>query len=316
MSHSFKATKSQIEKVIKHYRGYEVPPTNDYTLFRAKFNRVNITIYKTETILFQGKNEDSEYMLWAEKFSLPTESIKETLPNDHYSELSVIGSDEVGTGDFFGPVVVAACYVKKEQIKTLRELGVRDSKLLKDSQIISLASKITSISPYSIMVLSNQKYNAMYQEGEVNLNIIKALLHNSVINSLLEKIDKEKDQVDAILVDEFVPKEKYLEYISKHPHVVSNIETVQKGESVHLAIAAASILARYAFLKQMNALSKEHGVTLLKGASEAVDKQIADILSEKGLGVLHNIGKLNFSNYERAKVILKRLQGVKKPISF
>jgi ribonuclease HIII len=316
MSHSFKATKSQIEKVIKHYRGYEIPPTNDYTLFRAKFNRVNITIYKTETILFQGKNEDSEYMVWAEKFNLPTETVTEVKDNQHYYYMSVIGSDEVGTGDFFGPIVVAACYVKTEYVNHLRDLGVRDSKLLKDSQIIKLASKITATVPYSIMVLSNQKYNSMYQEGEVNQNIIKALLHNSVIGSLIEKLDKTKDHVDVILVDEFIPKDKYLEYIAKHPHVITNIETVQKGEGVHLAIAAASILARYAFLKQLNQMSKDYGVTLLKGASEAVDKQIADILSEKGLGVLTNIGKLNFSNYERAKSILKRLQGIKKPVAF
>jgi len=316
MSHSFKANQHQIEKVMKHYQGYEVPPTNDYTLFRAKFNRVNITIYKTETILFQGKHEDSEFMVWAEKFNLPTEISPNAKDTQQYYYLSVIGSDEVGTGDFFGPVVVASCYVSTENVDKLRDLGVRDSKLLKDAQIIKLASKITNLVPYSIMVLGNQKYNAMYHEGDINLNIIKALLHNSVIASLLEKLEGTDSTVDAILIDEFVPKDKYLEYISKHPHIISNIETVQKGEGVHLAIAAASILARYAFLKQMSALSKECGFTLLKGASEAVDKQIADILSEKGLGVLTNVGKLNFTNYERAKTILKRLQAIKKPVSF
>jgi len=316
MSHSFKASDSQIEELIRHYHGYEVPPTNDYTRFRAKFNRVNITVYKTDTILLQGKNEDSEYLFWAEKWNLPVDGTQTPKNLQAYYHMSVIGSDEVGTGDFFGPVVVASCYVSSSNVEHLRDLGVRDSKLLKDSEIIKLATKITSIVPYSIMVLNNHKYNAMYADGDINLNVIKALLHNSVIASILEKLQGTNAKIDAILIDEFVPKEKYLEYIAKHPNIISNIETVQKGEGVHLAIAAASILARYAFLKQLNSLSKECGFPLLKGASEAVDKQIAEILSEKGLGVLTSIGKLNFSNYERAKSILKRLQAIKKPVSF
>ena len=51
------------------------------------------------------------------------------------SQLSMIGSDEVGTGDYFGPITVCAAYVRQDQIHLLKELGVQDSKNLNDEKI-------------------------------------------------------------------------------------------------------------------------------------------------------------------------------------
>ena len=109
------------------------------------------------------------------------------------------------------------CYTTKESIEKLRHLGVKDSKLLTDKQMIPLALQISNIIPYSIIFLDPIKINSL-QEKYDNLNFIKSYLHNKAINSILKKLGDVK--YDAILIDEFTPKEKYLKYLENQQNVI------------------------------------------------------------------------------------------------
>ena len=246
-TYKFKATSEQIKEMIEYYHGYLINVTSNYMIARAKVTNVTITFYRTNVVLFQGSGATKEYLHWAESYQLPFDNV---ITNDdvNYSELSVIGTDEVGTGDYFGPVVVCATYVSKENIQKLRLMGVKDSKMLTDSQIIPLSLKIAEFIPYSIIYLDAEKLNLLSKK-EYNLNFVKAYLHNKSIYSILKKHPEVK--YDAILIDEFTPREKYLEYLKNTQNVVENITTIKRGEQAHIAIAAASILARAAFLKEI-----------------------------------------------------------------
>lgn len=101
------------------------------------------------------------------------------------SQLSVLGSDEVGNGSYFGPLTVCAAYVKRDQLAELRKLGVRDSKELKDSQIIQLADILKKTIPYKLLVLSPEKYNEI--QPKYNAVRMKVALHNQAIHLLLKK---------------------------------------------------------------------------------------------------------------------------------
>ena len=111
--------------------------------------------------------------------------------------MSVIGSDEVGTGDYFGPITVVSAFVKTEQLSELRAMGVRDSKDLTDPQIISIAKKIAKVVPYSLLILKNEKYNELQQRG-MSQGKIKALLHNQALINLHRKISPERPE--AVLI--------------------------------------------------------------------------------------------------------------------
>ncbi len=296
-THKIKATTEQLESMLAHYEGYLTYNTSEYIIARAKLASATITFYKTNTVLFQGEAETNEYNFWASKFNLPLEIVVDEAQFD-YSNLSIIGSDEVGTGDYFGPIVVCATFVKTDKIAELKKLGVKDSKLLTDSQIIEMGIKLAEKIPYSIMLLEPKKINSLQNEKS-NMNFIKAYLHNRVINSILKKIENVK--YDAILVDEFTPREKYFEYLKNEQNVYQNITLIPKGERVHVAIAAASILARYTFLKQIKQMTKTYNINILKGAGPEVDKTAILFVKNQGYNELTNVAKLKFANTERVK---------------
>lgn len=169
--------------------------------------------------------------------------------------MSIVGSDEVGTGDFFGPMTVVAVYVDAKQIPLLKELGVKDSKNLNDDQITAIAKQLLHVVPYSSLVLHNEKYNELFDKGN-NQGKLKALLHNKAITNLLAKMAPTKPE--GVLIDQFTQPDTYYKYLAKQKQVQrENVYFATKGESVHLAVAAASILARYSFVKQFDELSKK-----------------------------------------------------------
>ena len=118
-----------------------------------------------------------------------------------------------------------------------------------------------------------------------------------MVSSLKNKLLPVKP--DIVLIDEFTTKDKYFHYLRKLSNVEENIVLIPKGERVHISIAAASILARAAFLKEMNELSKLVKVELLKGASRAVDKQAVGLIKSYGLSILNKLAKKKFINTER-----------------
>ena len=294
-THKIKATNEQLQDMIEYYKGYLTSNTSNYIIARAKLSDVTITFYRTNVVLFQGQNESAEYNKWAVKFNLPLENVSVEQHFD-YSHLTAIGSDEVGTGDYFGPIVVCATYTNEETIEKLRHLGVKDSKLLTDKQMIPLALQIASIVPYSIILLDPSKINQLADKFD-NLNFIKSYLHNKAINSILKKIGDVK--LDAILIDEFTPKEKYLKYLENQNNVVTNITTVTKGEKEHIGIAAASILARSAFLRELKKLSTEYNIDLLKGAGKDVDRTAISFVKSFGFSELCKVAKIKYANTER-----------------
>lgn len=302
MSHTIKVSQEQLNIMLDYYSGYLIYNDSPHTIAKAKLEKSVITFYATNTVLFQGVDETNEYNIWANKFNMT--QIKTETPNySVYENMTAIGCDEVGTGDYFGPIVVCSAFVRSDQISELKKLGVKDSKLLLDDAIIDIALKLRNIITYTILVLSPSKFNDLHKSNSDNLNFIKACLHNKSINSILKKLENVK--YDAILIDEFTPKEKYLDYLKKVPDVNDSVILIPKGEKVHISIAAASILARAAFLKEMKELSKTVNVDLLKGASSSVDRQAVGLIKSYGFNVLHDIAKLKFANTEKIKKYVK-----------
>lgn len=300
---------SEIEQMKKHYQTRLTDKHPPGSVFCAKTNDCTITAYKSGKVLFQGAGSSLESRKWgsadAEKNSgsTPKKSSTSHLPAN-FGSLSVLGSDEVGTGDYFGPITVVAAYVNKEQIPLLKELGVKDSKNLKDDKIVEIAKEIKDIIPYSLLTLHNEKYNFLQQKG-MSQGKMKALLHNQAIGHVLGKIAPEKPE--AILIDEFAKEEIYYRHLKGQSTVHrENVYFSTKAEGIHLAVAAASIIARYAFVRHFENLSKVAGFTLPKGAGPAVDKAAARLILEQGESVLPQFVKQHFANTEKALRLVRK----------
>ena len=220
---------------------------------------------------------------------------KEDKTTTLYHDCSSVGSDEVGTGDYFGPIVVTASYVKKEDVSFLEKLGVGDSKKINDEKIKKIAPEIVKKVKYRSLILTNSEYNAKYTK-DVNMNKIKSIMHNKVLYQL---IHEENPKYDYIIIDEFAREKRYYEYLKGINNIQKGITFMTKAEDKNLAVACSSIISRYIFLKEFDKLCDEVKLPLVKGASKDVDKIGEELVAKYGEKKLKEVCKLNFKNTER-----------------
>jgi ribonuclease HIII len=275
--YTISVSQNELETLQQVYQYHTIEASNPYLFFQAVHNDVEILAYKTGKVLLQGKEVTPELI-----------AIKQHLNREDYA---AIGSDEVGTGDVFGPVVVCSLYASGEDLEYLEQLNVRDSKNMSDKQIIMIAPKIAKKFIHSLLILTPKKYNDLVKKG-MNMNKIKALLHNQAIIKTSSKLDR----TVPVILDQFCTPQLYFNYIKDETLIYRDIDFHVRAEQVHLSIAAASIIARYAFLVKMNEYSRKLGLTLLKGASKDVDAQIKELHKIKGLNGLSLVAKMNFKN--------------------
>lgn len=284
------------QKMIEYYKDKVRDKKIPYAIFQAQEEDTVITLYESGKAMFQGTSADVDAAMWGTVQQNTKESQEEEKKkNAKYHNCSSVGSDEVGTGDYFGPIVVTAAYVKKEDVKRLEKLGVGDSKKITDDKIKKITPELIKIVKYRSMIVTNKEYNEKYTK-ELNMNKIKAILHNKVLYQL---INEEKPNIDYIVVDEFARENRYYEYLNGIPNIQRNITFMTKAEDKNLAVASASIISRYIFLKEFDKLSDSVHIPLPKGAGHDVDKIGEEIVEKYGEEKLQEIAKVNFKNTDR-----------------
>lgn len=299
-------TTEQQQTIRAHYATSLVTRNAPGVIFAAKLFDTSITAYKSGKVMFQGAGAAREAARWGTAPDQKEKIVKtkgDLLPTN-FAALSVIGSDETGTGDYFGPVTVAAAYVPADKIALVQELGVKDSKMLTDDYMRKIAPDLMKVCPHSILTLRNDKYNAIQAKG-YSQGKIKALLHNQALKHVLGKIAPETPEY--ILIDQFAERGIYYNHIKNEKEIVrDNVLFSTKAENLHVAVATASILARYAFLKEMDRLASLIGFPLQKGASAKVDDMAARIWLKHGEETLKSMTKWHFANTEKARTLLKK----------
>ena len=304
----FKVSDNVKDKMLDFYKDKMRPKTPPYAVFQADDADTIITLYESGKVMFQGISADIDAALWRDmEYHLnkrqvditPSENKKkdkdQKIKTTKYFNQSTAGSDEVGTGDYFGPIVVTACYVNKSDIPFLQELKVGDSKKIDDNTIRRLAPKIIKKIKYESIILDNESYNKYYKNN-FNMNKIKSILHNKVLYKL---VNSNSLEIDSIVIDQFVNKNKYYEYISDTPYLVKNITFLTKAEDQVPSVACASIISRYIFLNEIDKMSNQLGHDIPKGAGIEVDNFAKMIVNEKGKDILNKYVKLNFKNTEK-----------------
>ena len=290
------------------YRDMKRDKTPPYAIFQADTGDTIVTLYESGKAMFQGVSADIEAGMWESigkdkeniDYFIDREDVKEkkeetTIPID----ISSVGSDEVGTGDYYGPIVVTASYVNKEDIPFLTELGVKDSKKLSDEQILKIVPKIIKRIKYKTIMLSNKEYNEKYGK-DMNMNKIKAVLHNKVLTEMVKD-----NEYDYIVVDQFEPETSYYKHLSEVPNPLKGITFITKAEDKCLSVACSSLISRYIFVKEIDKLGDKYGIFLPKGANYYVEDVGIKLVEKYGVNVLKEVAKLNFSNTDR---ILKEVR--------
>jgi len=262
-----------------------------YTLFFAQKNNLSVAVYeKGPKVLVQGKGVE-EFV----QFELEPKILGEAklgYEEVHSPEMFEphFGVDESGKGDFFGPLVVAGVYVDRGIARKLIDAGVQDSKRIgSDARIRALAETIRKSTAGLIetVLIGPERYNELYQKFG-NLNKLLGWGHARVIENLLAK----KSDCPRALSDQFADARVIEQSLLRHGRKIQ-IEQRTKAES-DIAVAAASILAREAFINWLERRGKELGLRLERGVSANVKEAAKKLVEANGPLVLRGLAKVHF----------------------
>ena len=235
-----------------------------------------------------------------EKYAPVTEAGSSTGEKNYYP-LSHIGCDETGSGDFFGPLCVVACYIDERDYDWLMSLNIRDPKLMTPQEVIDIAREIKDRLVYSLLILDNSHYNQMAAAGH-NLANIKAKLYNQAVTNVMQKVAM---KIDKKVVNQFVSPKTYYNYLKNEVIVVKDLSFEQKGEEQYLAIMCSSILSKYAFYQYFNNMSRSLKMKLPRGNTSSVVDHVAITIAQKyGKKMLLKVTKTNMTNYKRIKDVI------------
>ena len=271
-------------------RGFEFSP-KDWTIFFAQKDKLSVAVYeKGPKVLVQGRGVE-EFV----QFELEPKILGEAklgYEEVHSPEMFEphFGVDESGKGDFFGPLVVAGVYVDRGIARRLLDAGVVDSKRISsDARIRALADTIrkTSLGLVETVLIGPGKYNELYEKFS-NLNRLLGWGHARVIENLLEK----KPGCPRSLSDQFADARVINASLLKHGRKIA-IEQRPRAES-DIAVAAASVVAREAFINWLERKSKELGLRLERGVSPGVKESARKLVELNGPGALREVAKVHF----------------------
>ena len=292
---SISLTPEKANEIMSFYSAYAKEDLGDYIIFQAIYSGITITVYQNkkgkQKVVFGGPEALKEAKKWDETVEL---KVKEDKPVGWLCKENQIGSDEVGVGDFLLPVTVVAAFVRGRDLRMLEEFGVKDSKKVTDEKIREIAPLLLKKFFVSRLTLDNEHYNELIKEGE-NLNSIKAKMHNRALLNMFKKFPDTRN----IFVDQFVAESKYFAYLNDpKEQKVLNIVFKTKGESYYPCVALASIIARYAFLLEKDALEKKYKMTFPFGAGANVNKFAVKFIKKYGIDEFNKIAKIHFANYK------------------
>ena len=244
---------------------------NEYEVLRIHYNGIFLVLYTSNKLVYEDTSETKKIL----DFVL-----------EKKNELKYyIGSDETGKGEWYGPLVIVGTCLTADQITELRKIGVRDSKTLPIEKIFELAEKMLELDiPRISRVLLPEKYNKLYEEFKSegkNLNDLLAWAHSEIIKDLIEKFGSTNIEVVIDKFD-FRKTDSRLSARWRERRIdQSKIEVIQKskGES-EIPVAAASVIAKSIFEKEVAMLSNKFHIDLKTISPENVPKDALTLVAK------------------------------------
>ncbi len=258
--------------------------------FKADHLKLNVTAYTSGKAVIAGKGTEDfvRDTLEPEVIGAARLGYDEVLHPDWFE--SHAGLDESGKGDFFGPVVAATVIADKSAIEAWRKAGVQDSKKIAETQIIRLDKLIRATHGAAVKtcLCGMTRYNEIMLRSDANLNRLLAWQHAMALEQALNQ-----KWVPWGLLDQFTKQPLVQRELAKKNIKNFDLRMRTKAEEDPV-VAAASVVARAEFVRQMHTLSKKFGAKLQKGAGPLVKEQAHQIIGRFGARALGEFAKLHF----------------------
>jgi ribonuclease HIII len=292
-SYTVKLDDAQMEKlkailVAKGWTPFEVAYTR--FAFKADHLKVNVSAYTSGKVVVAGKGTEDfvRDVIEPEVTGAAKLGYDEVLHPDWFE--SHAGLDESGKGDFFGPVIAATVIADKPAIESWIKAGVKDSKKISELQIMKLDAIIRDTRGVAVRTwfCGMPKYNELMARPRANLNLLLAWMHASALQDALTH-----KRVPWGLLDQFTEQPLVQKELARKGVTDFELKMRTKAEEDPV-VAAASVVARAEFVRQMHTLSKKLGEKLQKGAGPLVKEQAARIIEKFGARALGDFAKLHF----------------------
>ncbi|HRR34676.1 MAG TPA: ribonuclease HIII [Kiritimatiellia bacterium] len=274
-----------------NYRPKQVP----HTIIAVEAQDCVVNLYKSGKCLVQGKGAEDFVLFFLEPNVLQAATVgyEEVLNPDLVAPH--MGIDESGKGDFFGPLVACAVYVDPDLAHAMQEIGVKDCKQLTDKAVFFIGHKTRQLlgpKRFAMVSIGPEAYNRLYAKIR-NVNSLLAWAHARCIENLLETVP----DCPRAVADQFGAKQVIERALMKKGRSIK-LEQRHKAES-DIAVAAASVLAREAFLRGLGRLGETYGIQAHKGASEQVKASAIELVKKAGPEVLLKTCKCHFKTTDQ-----------------
>jgi len=253
---------------------------SDYELLRIKDGSVNIIVYKSGKLVHNDSGASKKV-------------IQEILEREKEYDL-ILGTDETGKGEWYGPLVVASVALMPNEMDKIRQMGVKDSKTMSKDKINEIATELIRMDfTRKSLILPPQRYNELYaqfQKENKTLNDLLAWAHARSVKDLVDLIKTEEVKFNKgkIVVDKFDVKKTDLRFRAAGVNK-TNMEIIQKSRGeTEIPVAVASVIAKYIFEKRVNKLNKEFNIDLRKSTPADIDPKI-----------LPSVAKTHFRNVKK-----------------
>ncbi len=292
---SLKLTQEEVDslKYILEKKGWkEEGINNEYVALRMKNDNGSVcTLYTSMKVVFQGSEDFEELIKLVKDRAEDSDERKvpvEVVPH--------IGVDEVGKGDYFGPLVVVACFVNNKFLQDTELLGIGDSKKISDHRIRDIYQEIKDYQYYYVSIVKPEEYNKQIEELK-NVSILLAKQHSKVIEMGLKDLAEKDVECKEVVIDQFSSKKSRV--IDELGPLGKKVKFVQfhKGES-DIAVACASVIARAIFLKELDRMKEEYYFTFPKGASNVIEAG-REFVKKNGVEELGKVAKISFKTTKK-----------------
>lgn len=286
-----------LEKMKKFYDSQMIDSNDENIIFSAKTVGCHIVCYENLKVEFAGNNALIEASRW-EKIDHPSQDTDQ----EGLFLQSHIGATEVGSGDYFGPMCIVACYVDERDIDWLKSIDIHHPHSLTDREIVEKAKAIKDRMIYSLLLLDNAHYNNAISHG-TNQATLKAQLHNQAITNVMQKLQQ---PVETKVIEQFVSSKTYFNYLKSEVVVVKDLIFEENAQLKYLAVACSYILAKYAYLQYYTNMCKSLKIKLPRGTGANVDVVGAQIIKNYGERMLTKVGKLHLTNTKRMRELVNK----------
>jgi len=273
----------RVKDVLLSFGWQDADINNEYIALRMKNDKGSVvTLYTSRKIVFQGKEDF-------------TDIVQAIQGDSNVDFVSHIGVDEVGKGDYFGPLVVVSCFVDEEFYKKVKALRVGDSKKFSDSRILKMYEEMKKYPYYYPSIVSPEEYNKLIKDTG-NVAILLAKQHSKVIEMALEDLKEKNIECKKVIIDQFSSRQNRVRDELGTLGKGVEFEQYHKGES-DIAVATASILARGIFLEEMEKMSDSYYFSFPKGASNVIPSA-KEFLAKHGMDELSKVAKVSFKTIQ------------------